>query len=322
MSFKASFHAVCEMLRVLPCLAGSQRLCGAAGAPHVISSASSYLPSLVEGMAAASVTASWHPTRCQSHPLHRPLPTAASPSYTPAQQNSRLLPGRAVERSPPGMSAVSASAATGGTAASAAAAAAAPPQMLHSMAQLPDNYRGVLLDQFGVLHDGEKPYPGAIAAVSQLAARGVQLLIISNSSRSKCGPVCACCHASLQPEIVIRASAWDSQAASISASQAGDSCNYLPSPGPPCLPGRSRGRAAEPGTDGLRPSLLLRGGDQRRGDANPVGGPPRRLVARPGAALPALHLGQPGGHLSGGAGPGGHHRPAAGGQAGRQACFA
>ena len=56
------------------------------------------------------------------------------------------------------------------------------------MAQLPGKYRGVLLDQFGVLHDGEKPYPGAIAAVSELAARGVQLLIISNSSRSEYRP--------------------------------------------------------------------------------------------------------------------------------------
>ncbi|EFN54474.1 hypothetical protein CHLNCDRAFT_11074, partial [Chlorella variabilis] len=44
-----------------------------------------------------------------------------------------------------------------------------------------------LLDQFGVLHDGEKPYPGAIEAVAQLAARGMKLLIISNSSRRSAG---------------------------------------------------------------------------------------------------------------------------------------
>lgn len=35
----------------------------------------------------------------------------------------------------------------------------------------------------GVLHDGEKPYPGAIEAASQLAERGMRLIIISNSSR-------------------------------------------------------------------------------------------------------------------------------------------
>lgn len=38
-----------------------------------------------------------------------------------------------------------------------------------------------------VLHDGVKPYPGAIEAVSQLAAAGVRLLIISNSSRRSAG---------------------------------------------------------------------------------------------------------------------------------------
>lgn len=70
-------------------------------------------------------------------------------------------------------------AAAGGT----ATTAAAPPRVLHSIDQLPESFRGVLLDQFGVLHDGEKPYPGAIEAVSLLAGRGVKLLIISNSSR-------------------------------------------------------------------------------------------------------------------------------------------
>lgn len=59
-------------------------------------------------------------------------------------------------------------------------------QVLQSVQQLPDRYTGALLDQFGVLHDGEKPYPGAIEAVAQLAARGMKLLIISNSSRREC----------------------------------------------------------------------------------------------------------------------------------------
>ncbi|PRW61092.1 Haloacid dehalogenase-like hydrolase superfamily isoform 1 [Chlorella sorokiniana] len=58
---------------------------------------------------------------------------------------------------------------------------------LGSLQQLPDTYRGALLDQFGVLHDGEKPYPGAIDAVSQLAERGMRLMIISNSSRRSAG---------------------------------------------------------------------------------------------------------------------------------------
>ena len=44
--------------------------------------------------------------------------------------------------------------------------------------------QAVLLDQFGVLHDGQKPYPGSIEAVKALAESGRKILIISNSSRS------------------------------------------------------------------------------------------------------------------------------------------
>ena len=43
--------------------------------------------------------------------------------------------------------------------------------------------QGVLLDQYGVLHDGKKAYPGAVAAVEALAAAGRKLLVLSNSSR-------------------------------------------------------------------------------------------------------------------------------------------
>uniref|UniRef100_A0A0D9XAE1 Rx N-terminal domain-containing protein n=1 Tax=Leersia perrieri TaxID=77586 RepID=A0A0D9XAE1_9ORYZ len=39
------------------------------------------------------------------------------------------------------------------------------------------------LDQFGVLHDGKKPYPGAVLALEKLAEKGAKMVIISNSSR-------------------------------------------------------------------------------------------------------------------------------------------
>ncbi|KAG2727638.1 hypothetical protein I3760_01G166500 [Carya illinoinensis] len=39
------------------------------------------------------------------------------------------------------------------------------------------------LDQFGVLHDGQKPYPGAISTLEKLASTGSKMVIISNSSR-------------------------------------------------------------------------------------------------------------------------------------------
>lgn len=48
--------------------------------------------------------------------------------------------------------------------------------------------KAVLLDQFGVLHDGKDAYPGAIEAVDRLSRDyGLRLLIVSNSSRRSAG---------------------------------------------------------------------------------------------------------------------------------------
>ncbi|CAO2192333.1 unnamed protein product [Urochloa humidicola] len=44
-------------------------------------------------------------------------------------------------------------------------------------------FKAWFLDQFGVLHDGKKPYPGAILALEKLAGNGAKMVIISNSSR-------------------------------------------------------------------------------------------------------------------------------------------
>lgn len=52
-----------------------------------------------------------------------------------------------------------------------------------TLSEIPERYDALLLDQFGVLHDGTTPYENAIAAVEYLHSRGVQMLIISNSSR-------------------------------------------------------------------------------------------------------------------------------------------
>ncbi|CAO2820069.1 unnamed protein product [Amaranthus hypochondriacus] len=45
------------------------------------------------------------------------------------------------------------------------------------------HFKAWFLDQFGVLHDGKKPYPGAISTVEMLAKTGAKMVIISNSSR-------------------------------------------------------------------------------------------------------------------------------------------
>ncbi len=43
--------------------------------------------------------------------------------------------------------------------------------------------RAVLLDIAGVLHDGERAYPGAVEAVARLRAAGVPLRFVTNTSR-------------------------------------------------------------------------------------------------------------------------------------------
>jgi len=42
----------------------------------------------------------------------------------------------------------------------------------------------IFFDQYGVLHDGRAPYPGAIAAMAALRARGARIVVLSNSGRS------------------------------------------------------------------------------------------------------------------------------------------
>lgn len=44
-------------------------------------------------------------------------------------------------------------------------------------------FKAWFLDQFGVLHDGKQPYPGAISTLQKLATTGAKMVIISNSSR-------------------------------------------------------------------------------------------------------------------------------------------
>lgn len=44
-------------------------------------------------------------------------------------------------------------------------------------------FKAWLLDQFGVLHDGKQPYPGAVSTLEKLANTGAKMVIISNSSR-------------------------------------------------------------------------------------------------------------------------------------------
>lgn len=52
------------------------------------------------------------------------------------------------------------------------------------LAAVIQRYDGFLLDQWGVLHDGVRPYPGAAAALEMLRRAGKRVIILSNSGRS------------------------------------------------------------------------------------------------------------------------------------------
>lgn len=53
----------------------------------------------------------------------------------------------------------------------------------NGLAALVPRYDGFLLDQWGVLHDGVRPYPGALAALEALRRAGKRVIILSNSGR-------------------------------------------------------------------------------------------------------------------------------------------
>ncbi len=54
---------------------------------------------------------------------------------------------------------------------------------LDGVGVLAERYGVFLLDQFGVLHDGQKPYPGAVEALSALKRAGKTVVLISNSGK-------------------------------------------------------------------------------------------------------------------------------------------
>ncbi|TIV49328.1 MAG: TIGR01459 family HAD-type hydrolase, partial [Mesorhizobium sp.] len=54
---------------------------------------------------------------------------------------------------------------------------------LDGVAALAERYDVFLLDQFGVLHDGQQPYPGAVEALSALKRAGKMVALISNSGK-------------------------------------------------------------------------------------------------------------------------------------------
>jgi len=54
---------------------------------------------------------------------------------------------------------------------------------LGGLAPLADAYDGFIIDQWGVLHDGTRAYPGAISCLTRLRAAGKRIVVLSNSGR-------------------------------------------------------------------------------------------------------------------------------------------
>lgn len=57
------------------------------------------------------------------------------------------------------------------------------PERLDGVAPLARDYGGFILDQWGVLHDGTRPYPGAADCLRRLREAGKRIVVLSNSGR-------------------------------------------------------------------------------------------------------------------------------------------
>ncbi len=53
------------------------------------------------------------------------------------------------------------------------------------MANLAEAFDGFILDQWGVLHDGARPYAGAAACLARLRAQGKHVVVLSNSGKGE-----------------------------------------------------------------------------------------------------------------------------------------
>jgi len=60
---------------------------------------------------------------------------------------------------------------------------------LRGLAVLTHEYDGFIVDQWGVLHDGVRPYPGAIDCLEKLREAGKHVVVLSNSGRREAGNV-------------------------------------------------------------------------------------------------------------------------------------
>jgi HAD superfamily hydrolase (TIGR01459 family) len=56
-------------------------------------------------------------------------------------------------------------------------------QIIEGIAPIADRYDGYILDLWGVVHDGRRPYPGVPEALAALRARGKKIVFLTNAPR-------------------------------------------------------------------------------------------------------------------------------------------
>ncbi len=61
--------------------------------------------------------------------------------------------------------------------------ATARPTAIDGLRAIADRFDHVLLDQYGVLHDGRRPFPGVVTCLERLRAAGKRILVLSNSGK-------------------------------------------------------------------------------------------------------------------------------------------
>lgn len=54
---------------------------------------------------------------------------------------------------------------------------------IQTLSEVAQSYDVIVLDQWGVLHDGTSPYPGALSALDGLRSAGTRLAVLSNSGK-------------------------------------------------------------------------------------------------------------------------------------------
>src|SRR5262245_32114599 len=58
-----------------------------------------------------------------------------------------------------------------------------PVPVIDRLAAIADRYEAFILDLWGVLHDGVRPYPGVVDALHELKRRDKRLVVLSNAPR-------------------------------------------------------------------------------------------------------------------------------------------